>query len=416
MNYTMVTRITDYGPYVRKLILQLDFPVSRGAVSREHFCLYCERIDGEGALIMDKTFQDPVGIPSRGYQTITAAYPCDETGKAVNTGKFVALEIPEEPLGKRTHGTVLSSGYIENRYRVMQVRPIEPSAEGENAHVGMIFDTCTGEAVPETIGWQEEENAMRYGYFTPAHEKGQKLPLVIWLHGAGEGGLDTTIAYTGNRVTALSGPVVQRKFGGAAWVLAPQCPTVWMDDGKEKLGHSNRSIYVKPLKACIDGFIADHAEEVDTDRIYITGISNGGFMTVRMILDYPGFFAAGAPGCAAFFDDNVDEKGLEILKNTPLWFVHSKYDELVNPRQTSLPIYHRLKKAGAENAHLTYWEEVLDTTGEYKDKDGKPRFFFNHGVWVLMFNNAIHTEIDGTNVMAEGTPVSLWEWMGLQKK
>lgn len=44
------------------------------------------------------------------------------------------------------------------------------------------------------------------------------------------------VAYTGNKVAALSWPDIQRKLGGAAYILTPQCPTVWMDDGVEKLG------------------------------------------------------------------------------------------------------------------------------------------------------------------------------------
>lgn len=57
-----------------------------------------------------------------------------------------------------------------------------------------------------------------------------KAPLVVYLHGAGEGkgatqGEGATRAYTGNRVTALSQKQIQRYFGGFAWVLVPQSPT-----------------------------------------------------------------------------------------------------------------------------------------------------------------------------------------------
>ena len=65
-------------------------------------------------------------------------------------------------------------------------------------------------------------------------------PLVIWLHGAGEGGTDPTIAYTGNKVVNLSGPEIQAKLGGA-WILAPQTPTMWMDDGSGQYGRTGRS-------------------------------------------------------------------------------------------------------------------------------------------------------------------------------
>ena len=70
---------------------------------------------------------------------------------------------------------------------------------------------------------------------------------MVYLHGAGEGkgatqGEGATRAYIGNRVTAISQAQIQRYFGGFAWVLVPQSPTFWMDNGVEQLGHSNQSI------------------------------------------------------------------------------------------------------------------------------------------------------------------------------
>lgn len=102
----------------------------------------------------------------------------------------------------------------------------------------------------------------------------QKAPLVVYLHGAGEGkgatqGEGATRAYIGNRVTAISQAQIQRYFGGFAWVLVPQSPTFWMDNGVEQLGHSNQSIYSPVLKALIDEFVAEHADRIDTDRIVV---------------------------------------------------------------------------------------------------------------------------------------------------
>lgn len=44
--------------------------------------------------------------------------------------------------------------------------------------------------------------------------------------------------------------------------------------------------------ACIEEFVELHKDQIDADRIYIGGCSNGGFMTMRMIVDYPKYFAA----------------------------------------------------------------------------------------------------------------------------
>ncbi|MFR6613065.1 MAG: prolyl oligopeptidase family serine peptidase [Collinsella sp.] len=77
----------------------------------------------------------------------------------------------------------------------------------------------------------------------------------------------------------------------------------------EQLGHSNQSIYSPVIKALIDEFVAEHADRIDTDRIVVAGLSNGGFMTLRLCADYPEFFAAGLPCCAPWYnatDEDVD--------------------------------------------------------------------------------------------------------------
>lgn len=412
--YSTITRVTEYGPYVRKLILELGFDIGVNDVCPDSFHVHCVRKEEDGTVVMHKERFDPKALPSMGNLAVQKAYPCDAAGQKQLRGSFCALEIPEELPAKRTEGTVLSSRYVCNEFRITQLKTLVNN-EGDPVS-GLVFDTCSGDFCPDTVGWANSENAMRYGYFTPANPEKKKLPLLIWLHGAGEGGNDTKVAYTGNHVTLLSDAPAQKKLGGAAWILVPQCPTVWMDDGKEQLGHSNISIYTKNLKACIDGFIADHADTVDMNRIYISGISNGGFMTMRMIFDYPDFFAAAAPGCQAFFTDNVTDEMIQRIKDIPIWFTHAKEDELVNSRQTSLPIYHRLKNAGGENIHFTYWETVVDPTGLYKDEFGRPKPFFNHGVWILMLNDVICQEMDGSRVIFGGEPVTLLEWLGKQKK
>ena len=249
-----------------------------------------------------------------------------------------------------------------------------------------------------------------YGYYEPSFSPGDgPAPLIVWLHGAGEGGDEIGRAYQGNRVTALSQRQIQRYFGGSAWVLVPQCPTFWMDNGTEQLGHVNESVYVRPLKALIDEFVAAHEGLVDADRIIIGGLSNGGFMTVRMCLDFPGFFAAGIAVCAPFFVENQTPENVAAIARTPLWFVHAKGDELVDPRETSLPLYARLREAGAD-AHMTYFDHVEDLTGVYHEADGRPLRTFSHGVWIHIYNDFCRTDLDSSNVIVDGEPVGAWEW------
>lgn len=459
--YATVTTLGDFGPWVSKLVLDLPCEVGANDVSPAGFNVFCARRESAGGPVLMRRERGQANAhPSQGFVDVLAAYPCDERGDRVGRGTHVALEMGEVRVNKRIEGKISTSSFVVNDYRVTQLRELPGQSDPVT---GLVFDECTGDVCPALAGWHEgvqeqEVDGIRlgYGYYEPAsfsaRSVGEKdddkdvaaaerdarsadasaeptaaadasaagasagkpvspapAPLIVWLHGAGEGGSEVGLAYQGNRVTALSGRKIQSHFGGAAWVLVPQCPTYWMDNGTERLGRVNESVYARPLKALVDEFMAARPGLVDTDRIVIGGLSNGGFMTVRMCLDYPGLWAAGIPVCAPFYEENQTPEAVAAIGRTPLWFVHSKGDELVNPRETSLPLYARLREAGAE-VQMTYFDHVEDLTGVYREPDGRPLRTFNHGVWIHVYNDFCHTDLDGRNVIVDGEPVGVWEW------
>lgn len=441
LTYSTVTTLGDFGPWVSKIILDLPCNVRTAEIDSESFSAFCARRDHHGNIVMRKDKDTQVALPSQGYIHIVDAYPCDNSGNRLAKGSHVALETREERLTKRIEGDVLGSQYVDCVVTVTQIREI-PSADGSAPLSGLVFDDLRADLCPELERWHVSEMeepvdgiSLKYGFFEPNFDpvdpalagpfakprfKPQKAALLIYLHGAGEG-VGKAVwegperAYTGNRVTALSQNPIQDYFGGAAWVLAPQCPTFWMDDGAEQMGRSNMSIYGAALKALIDEFIDRHADRIDTSRIVIAGLSNGGFMTVRMCLDNPDFFAAALPCCAPFFTENQTPQVIASLAKTPMWFTHSKGDELVDPLDTALPLFHKLVDAGAE-VHMTYFDHVEDLTGRYREADGSPKKTFNHGVWIHQFNDFCRTDLDGTNVLVNGEPASCWEWAAAQRR
>lgn len=432
--YATVTTLGDFGPWISKVVLDLPCVVRANDVNEHTFNIYCARHERAGEVLMRKEHGADHAAPSVGYVPVLAAYPCDENGQRLPKGTHVALETPEVRLTKEIEGGVLGSRYIENRLRVTQLVAL-PGEDGDDPTAGLVFDRSRGDICPALKGWHNAVQqtpvdgiALEYGYFEPSFEAAdsalfnpfapedtpavEKAPLIVYLHGAGEGkgatqGEGATRAYTGNRVTALSQKQIQRYFGGFAWVLVPQSPTFWMDNGVEQLGRSNQSIYSPVLKALIDEFVAEHADRIDTDRIVVAGLSNGGFMTLRLCADYPELFAAGLPCCAPWY--NATDEDVAALAKTPLWFTHSKGDELVCPQQTVLPLFARLRGAGA-NVHLTYFSHVEDLTGVYREADGSAKKTFNHGVWIHQFNDLCYQDFDGGNVLIDGEPVGCWEW------
>lgn len=241
---------------------------------------------------------------------------------------------------------------------------------------------------------------------------------MIWLHGHGEGGDDPALAYTGNKVVAISSDDIQRKLGGAGYVLAPQCPTFWMNSGAvnhqdPKELTSSKSMYTEAVKAVIDEFIDFHPD-IDRDRVYIGGCSNGGFMTMRMLLSYPDFFAAAYPVCEALRPSDFSEQDIENLKHLPMWFTQAENDPIVPSDGLVLPLVRRLKAAGAENVHVSLFERIVDQSGLHKDGQGRPLEYMGHFSWIHTFNDDCVYDLDGTRVMHEGRPVTLWRWMGRQ--
>ena len=434
LTYATVTTLGDFGPWISKVVLDLPCRVRANDIDAHSFNIYMERHERSGEVLMRKERGADHAAPSVGYVSIDAAYPCDENGKRAAVGTHVALETSEQRLTKKIEGGVMGSRLLDDRLRVTQLAAL-PGDDGDDPTCGLVFDTCRGDICPALKGWTNTVQAtpvdgiaLEYGYFEPSFETRdsalfnpfrpeatpvpEKAPLIVYLHGAGEGkgateGEGATRAYIGNRVTALSQKQIQRYFGGFAWVLAPQSPTFWMDNGKEQLGESNESIYSPVLKALIDEFVAEHADRIDTDRIVVGGLSNGGFMTLRLCRDYPDFFAAGLPCCAPWY--NATDEDVELLAKTPLWFTHSKGDELVDPHRTVIPLVSRLREADAD-VHCTYFDHVEDLTGRYREADGSPKKTFNHGVWINQFNDFCYQDIDGGNVLIDGEPVGCWEW------
>lgn len=235
------------------------------------------------------------------------------------------------------------------------------------------------------------------------------------MHGGGEGGQDPAIAYTGNKVVNLASDEIQSKFGGA-FVLVPQAPTFWLNDGSGQYGKTGRSKYVKALKALIDEFIAGNDAAIDTNRIYIGGCSNGGFMTMRMVLDYPDFFAAAYPVCEALYDEVISDAEIEKIKHVPIWFTHSKDDSIVKPEETVLPTYERLMKAGANNVHFSFFDKVVDLHGLFTDEQGEPFTYHGHFSWIYALNDDCRLDYDGKPVVVAGKEVSMMDWLALQHK
>ncbi|MBM7641935.1 prolyl oligopeptidase family serine peptidase [Streptococcus loxodontisalivarius] len=263
----------------------------------------------------------------------------------------------------------------------------------------------------------EEELTLNYAAYEPEKlESGAKNPLIIWLHGQGEGGTDTDITLLGNEVTALTSKSIQSHFTAGkqsgAYVLAVQTPTYWMDEGDGTNGAgAGNSRYTEILMDTIKDYVANHPD-VDSNRIYLTGGSNGGYMTLNLAIHNPGYFAALVPQAAAYSyyqyernEDgtyvtvpsdtslsgtdfvptnqiNFDQDQINALKDTPIWFIHAANDTVVDPSKYALPVYKALVDSGASNKWFSYYESV-------EGSDMKNVSYLGHWSWIYFFNNQV---------------------------
>ncbi|WP_322169303.1 prolyl oligopeptidase family serine peptidase [Acutalibacter caecimuris] len=416
--YYTFTRITDFGPYVTRILLPLPAPVVASAVDTGCFSVHVRRLDERGdVMLLAKTWFDATNrVASQGYIPVTKAYPANQQGQPLPEGNFLALEMaygPLFPLSARVSCPQDHNVYVHMQYEITQIKALE-SKDGTLS--GLHYGFPLGDCMPAASGWHNScsagEEPLGYGYFIPQTAESSPRPLIVWLHGAGEGGQDPTIAYTANKVVALTAPKVQALFGGA-YVLAPQAPTFWMNDGSGEYGHTGKSIYSQALKACIDQFIAQNPH-IDRNRVFIGGDSNGGFMTMRMLIDFPDLFAAAFPICEALYDDVITDENIAAIKDKGIWFTHAKNDPVVIPQETVEPTYHRLIKAGAQNVHFTFWDKIEDIHEGFTGENGQPFEYMGHFAWIPMLNDDCRLDYDGSPVTWDGQEVSLLTWLSRQ--
>lgn len=408
MTFHTITEVYDGGPFINKIILNLTMEATKENIKPETFTVEVERLDKSSDVIeMPEFMKNFPPMPTKGTRKVIKAYPADERGAETSKSRRVILELevaPDLQLGSLIKFNGKFNVAMDCRYKIIQQMPVGNQEKLE-------FTQTSGNSIllgdDFKIGRSEyEKMPLAYGYFEPKKD-GRKKPLLIWFHGAGEGGDDPMIAIIGNKVVNLAAPQIQLLFGGA-YVLAPQAPTMWMDNGSGDYTDTGDSMYVEAAQRLIEEFVAK-MPDVDTNRIYVGGCSNGGFMTMKMLQSYPEYYAAAYPICEALLDARISDEDISRMKDIPIWFTQAKNDPVVLPEVYVLPTYKRLIEKGAGNVHLSLFDEVRDKSGRYFAEDGKPFEYNGHWVWIHALNN------DCTDLV-DGMEISLFEWLSLQRR
>jgi predicted peptidase len=164
----------------------------------------------------------------------------------------------------------------------------------------------------------------------------KKWPLIIYLHGGSRRGTDLNKLYADGIPDQL---YRGREFSFI--IIAPQCP--------EHLRWSTDNWFENLYKEINDKY------RIDTNRVYLTGISLGGAGTWYIAAKYPDKFAAIAP--MSGFTSNMDfiDNNIDKLINMPIWAFHGKIDVVVPFEETERII----KKLDGKNKDLRFSVEPV---------------------------------------------------------
>jgi predicted peptidase len=162
-------------------------------------------------------------------------------------------------------------------------------------------------------------------------DPGKAWPLLLFLHGAGESGDDLA------KVKVHGPPKLVAAGRDLPFVVvSPQCP---------RLGWN-----VEALKGLLDE--VESAYRVDRSRVYLTGLSMGGFGTWALAAAYPERFAAIAPICGG-----GERFWAGRLVDTPTWVFHGADDSVVPPRRSE-DMVEAMRAAGAKELEFTVYDGV----------------------------------------------------------
>ena len=180
---------------------------------------------------------------------------------------------------------------------------------------------------------REEVNRSNWEFpfvlYRPEHMP-EKCPMIVQLHGAGEvgDGHEELIRVETHGISRL----IQKGEEYPCMIVMPQCPT-------ESFWAAEIPNIYAFIKRLIDVYSAD------AERIYLTGLSMGGFGTWLTASRYPKMFAAIAPVCGGGMTWRVS------VLDMPIWAWHGTEDEVVYPTET-INMVHALRKARPQGPEI----------------------------------------------------------------
>ena len=210
----------------------------------------------------------------------------------------------------------------------------------------------TGERIDKQITVEVKANYLLFLPQDYGKEPAKKWPVIVFLHGSGERGQDL-------RLVKAHGvaKIVEKQKDFPFVVISPQCP---------------REQWWQPatIIALLDEVLAKY--KTDPDRVYLTGLSMGGFGTWQTAIEYPNRFAAIAPICGGGNPYQLDR-----IQHLPIWVFHGEKDKAV-PIAMSVQMVGVLQQLKADVRFTRYPEAGHDAWTETYDNKALYDWFLEH--------------------------------------
>lgn len=265
--------------------------------------------------------------------------------------------------------------------------PLSTNAISKNQGIEQLKELFVAGEGPVVNGYSVD-----YSFFSPVEENDvTKYPLVIWLHGMGDGA-EPGLQVKKSNIAYWASDEFQKRFDkvGGAFILAARSRE------ENDLYWDNEMI--KPLKAAIDDFIIRNKANIDLTRIYIGGYSMGGKMTLKMAIAYPEMFAAAFPICPAW---SPSDELCTKLEDTPVWITSSKRDPLVNYYLAVSPTFERITENSnvAEKCRFSSIGKVCYEDGTATSSSHHTWFAVNHDMFTYL--NGDYYNMETVNGLGE---------------
>jgi predicted peptidase len=305
----------------------------------------------------------------------------------------LSLSYGEGQPGGGTLGYIVSKGrnvQLDLVYTITQNAPIVVR-HGRPVTIARFVQGRLANPEVDAFSYHVSGSGMKYRLYSPTRSaRHGRRPLVVWLHGGGEGAslpddyYDNETTLRANRgALGFATREAQQIFDGAH-VVAPQSTSAWMQDGPR----------FAPL---IHEIIRDvvRRRSVDPERIHVVGCSNGGYMSLKMTTVYPTMFAASVPICGVVMP--LQAGGPPLIPDaelagisTPTWLVTSRDDTTVNPQANTVHAHDLIP-----GSLMTLYDNVT----------WNGRQFPGHWSWIYVARN--DPSIQGTHI---------WQWMAHQRR